>query len=71
MPIGKVLLFVGLAIAAVGAVLWKMPALFSWFGKLPGDFHYEKEGVSIHFPFASMIVISVVLSLLLSLLGRR
>jgi hypothetical protein len=71
MQIGKVLLVLGLAVAILGALLWRAPWLFSWFGRLPGDFHYEKNGVSVHVPIATMIVISVVLTLLLNLCVRR
>lgn len=68
---GKALLIAGLAIALLGALLWKAPKLFSWFGRLPGDVHYEHGGTSVHFPVVTMIVVSVVLTLLLNLLMRR
>lgn len=71
MPLGKVLIVVGLGLALVGAVLSWAPGLLSWFGRLPGDIHYEKDGVSVHFPVVTMLVISVVLTLLMNLLFRR
>ena len=42
----------------------------SWFGRLPGDIRIERENVRFYFPIASMIIISVVLSLIFYLLGR-
>ena len=57
--------------AVIGALLWRMPRLFSWFGRLPGDIHYESGNTSFHFPVVTMIVVSVVLTLLLNLLLRR
>jgi len=68
---GKALLFAGLAIALLGALLWRAPGLFSWFGKLPGDIRYESGNTSFHFPIVTMIIISVVLSILLNLVLRR
>ena len=42
----------------------------SWFGRLPGDIRIERENVRFYFPIASMIIISVVLTLIFYLLGR-
>jgi Protein of unknown function (DUF2905) len=68
---GKALLFAGLALAVIGAILWRAPRLFSWFGRLPGDINITRGNASFHFPVVTMIVISIVLSLLLNLLLRR
>ena len=71
MPIGKMLLILGLAIMAIGAILTWVPGLLSWFGKLPGDIRIEKEGPGFYFPVVSMIIVSVVLSILANLFFRR
>jgi membrane protein implicated in regulation of membrane protease activity len=42
----------------------------SWFGRLPGDIRIERENMRFYFPIASMIIISVVLTLIFYLLGR-
>ena len=67
MPLGKALLIFGLVVAAVGAVLTWAPWLLGWFGKLPGDIRYEREGAGFYFPVVSMIIISIVLSVTISL----
>lgn len=67
--IGRVLLVVGLLIAAVGllAVLgWRIP-----FGGLPGDIRIEGQNGTIVIPLATMIVISIVLTIVLNVLLRR
>jgi hypothetical protein len=67
--IGRVLLVVGLVIAAVGllSVLgWRIP-----FGSLPGDIRIEGQNGTIVIPVATMIVISIVLTIVLNLLVRR
>lgn len=70
MPLGKALLIFGLVVAAVGAVPTWAPWLLGWFGKLPGDIRYEREGAGFYFPVVSMIIISIVLSVLMNLLRR-
>jgi uncharacterized membrane-anchored protein YitT (DUF2179 family) len=71
MPIGKMLLIVGLVIMAIGAILTWVPGLLSWIGKLPGDVRIEREGSGFYFPIVSMIIISIVLTILANLLFRR
>ena len=61
MLLGIVLLLVGLAMKS---------GLLGWFGALPGDIAIKRDGFRFYLPIASMIVISVVLSLLFSLKRR-
>lgn len=71
MPIGKALIYVGLAACGVGLILTYMPGLFGWFGKLPGDIRIQGKGRYVFIPITSMIVSSVVLSLMVNWLFRR
>lgn len=71
MPVGKMLLVLGLVITVVGAILTWAPGLLNWFGKLPGDVRIEKEGSGFYFPVVSMIIVSIVLSILMNLFFRR
>jgi uncharacterized protein HemY len=43
---------------------------FGWFGRLPGDIRIERDATRIYIPFASMILISVVLNLVFYLIRR-
>jgi len=65
---GLTLVLVGVGIIVVGLLVWA--GAFSWFGRLPGDIRIERETVRVYFPFASMLVISLVLSLLFYLFRR-
>ena len=70
--LGKTLLVLGAAIAALGGLLVladRFPGLR--IGRLPGDISVERDGFRLYFPLATSIVISVVLSLLLWLFGRK
>ena len=67
---GKVLIVVGLVAVLVGLLVQLAPQSFSWFGKLPGDFRYEKGNMKFFFPITTMILLSLGISLLLKLFGR-
>lgn len=59
--LGKVLIFLGLALAAVGLLLtwFPLPRL----GRLPGDLHIRRENWSLHFPVVTCLLVSVALTL--------
>ena len=40
-----------------------------WFGRLPGDIRYEGRRTRVYAPLASMLLLSLVLSLVMYLLG--
>ena len=64
---GKLLVIVGLVIAAVGLLMmWGVP-----FGRLPGDMSYRRDNFSFHFPLATSIILSIILTLLLNFFLRR
>ena len=65
---GKLLLVVGLVIAAVGGLLIVGRRL--GLGQLSGDVSVSTGSVSLVFPIVTCIVISVVLTILLNVLLR-
>ena len=65
---GTVLIVVGLGLAVVGLLV--SLGGFGWFGRLPGDIRIERDTMRIYIPFASMILISVVLNLIFYLVRR-
>jgi hypothetical protein len=66
---GKLLVVTGLAVAAIGALLWSGLGR-GWLGRLPGDIHYSRDHFSFHFPVVTCLLISVILTLLLWLFRR-
>ena len=63
---GRLLVFLGLGIAAPGLlVLAGVP-----FGRLPGDFMIRRGGFSFYFPLTTSVVLSLLLTLALSLFRR-
>ena len=67
--LGKFLVVAGLAIAAVGLLLWSGIGK-SWLGRLPGDIHYTRGNFSFSFPIVTCLILSAVLSLLLWLFRK-
>jgi hypothetical protein len=67
--LGRLLMFLGGMLFIVGLVLTfagRIPGL----GQLPGDIAIERENFRFYAPFGTMIVLSIVLSLLLTVVGR-
>ncbi|HWU38237.1 MAG TPA: DUF2905 domain-containing protein [Candidatus Acidoferrum sp.] len=68
--LAKILIVFGVVIALVGGLLLllgKIPFL----GRLPGDIVIRRDNWSFYFPLTTSIVISILLTLLLALFGRR
>ena len=68
--IGKWIFIAGLALAALGGLVWLVGRTGLPLGRLPGDIRIEREGFSFYFPLATSILISVGLTILLNLLAR-
>ena len=67
--LGRILLVIGLILVVVGglaALGVRLP-----FGRLPGDIAIEGERGGLYIPIASMIVISVILTVVVNLFLRR
>jgi hypothetical protein len=58
----------GFALIVIGVLLYFVPGLFSWFGRLPGDIRIEKENSRVYFPITTMIVISVILTIVINVI---
>lgn len=65
---GKLLLIGGGLIAVVGLLLLMAGRL--GLGRLPGDIIIERENFAFYFPLATMLILSVILTVVLNLLRR-
>ena len=68
--LGKSLVVIGLLIALIGVVLLLVGRV-PWLGRLPGDIYIQRGNWSFYFPVVTSIVVSVLLTLLFWLFGRR
>jgi len=69
--LAKVFIIGGIVLLLIGLALQFAPGLLSWFGRLPGDIHIERDGTRIFIPITSMILVSLLLTLVVNLLFRR
>jgi len=68
---GRLLVVAGFLLAAVGVLLMLGDKLPFRIGRLPGDIVWKGKNSTFYFPLMTSIVVSVVLSLVMWLIGRR
>uniref|UniRef100_A0A7C2WIC5 DUF2905 domain-containing protein n=1 Tax=Thermorudis sp. TaxID=1969470 RepID=A0A7C2WIC5_9BACT len=61
--LGVVLVVVGLLLLLAGRV--------PYLGRLPGDIIYRRDNVTIYIPLATMLLLSILLTIVLNLFFRR
>jgi len=66
---GKLLVVVGLLLAAVGAVIWFFPKI-PYIGRLPGDILIRKKNFTFYFPLGTLLLLNLVLFLIFKLLKK-
>ena len=72
--LGKLLIGFGVVMIVLGGIfllLGNLSGKVPWIGRLPGDIHIERGNWSFYFPLATSIILSIILTLLFSLFGRR
>ena len=69
---GKILITIGIVFLALGALLLLSDRFsFLRIGRLPGDIIYRRGNFTFYFPIVTSILISIVLTLLFWVFGRR
>jgi hypothetical protein len=66
--IGLLIIVGGSCLIVIGFLVYS--GGLNWFGKLPGDIHYEGERTQLYVPIVSMLLVSLALSLIFYLLRR-
>jgi Protein of unknown function (DUF2905) len=68
--LGRALLVLGVVVALVGLALMLSDRI-PWIGRLPGDIHVRRGHWSLYVPLGTSVLLSLVLTLILWLIGRR
>jgi hypothetical protein len=68
---GRMLILMGGIIVVIGLLMTFGSRLPFRIGRLPLDFHIQRDNFSFYFPLGTSIVVSIVLSLVFALLNRR
>ena len=72
--LGKILLGFGLLMVILGVVLLvggNLSGKVPWLGRLPGDIYIQRDNWKFYLPLTTSILISIILTLIFSLFGRR
>jgi len=68
--IGRLFILFGIVLLTIGIALVVLPKV-PFLGKLPGDIFIQKDNMTFYFPIATSILISIILTIVLHLFGRR
>jgi hypothetical protein len=68
--LGKWIVAAGVLLVAVGGLLWLLGKTGLPLGRLPGDIHIQRVGVSCYFPIVTMMILSIVLTVVLNIIIR-
>lgn len=71
MNLGRLLIYAGVALIGLGAVVLLLSRLNLPFGRLPGDFVWRGKSTTVYFPWVTCLVLSLLGTLILWLLNRR
>lgn len=70
MDIGKILIYLGIALIALGTVFIIINKIFP-IGNLSGDLHWQWGETKVYFPVASCLAVSVIATVLINLFFKR
>lgn len=67
---GKYILIAGIFIVIAGVLIYFFHDYFKWIGRLPGDIRIEKGNFHFYFPWVTMILLSIVITVIISIFKR-
>ncbi len=67
--LAMIVIFAGVILVITGAIMLAA-SRWQWVGHLPGDINLRGKNWSFHFPLATCVVISIILTVLLNLIAR-
>lgn len=68
--IGRFIVIIGIVLVAIGGILM-LSGKIPWLGRLPGDIIIHRKNFTLYFPIATSILLSIIITLILWLIGRR
>ena len=67
---GKYILLIGSALVIVGILVYFFHDYLRWIGRLPGDIRIERENFRFYFPLATMVLISLLVTIIIQIIKR-
>lgn len=68
--IGRWLVFFGLGMAFIGAILWLVGRYFPNLSQFPGTIRIQGSGFTCVFPLLASIILSILLTIVLNVISR-
>lgn len=69
-PMARIIIAVGIGMVILGLLMLGVGRIFP-LGRLPGDILFQKGNFTVYIPLASMLIISLLLTLVLNWFTRR
>ncbi len=67
---GKWIMLIGAGLVLTGLFIYFFHDKLHWIGQLPGDIRIERENFRFYFPFTTMILLSILLTIVIRLINR-
>lgn len=67
---GKYLILAGMVIIICGIIVYFFPGFLKWPGRLPGDVRVERKNFHFYFPFVTMLIISLLITIILNFIKK-
>ena len=67
---GRIVFIVGMVMVVAGGLLWLLGKSGLPLGRLPGDLRFEGQNLSCYAPVATMILLSILLTVVLNIVIR-
>ena len=68
--IGRLLVGVGILILVLGLIFVFFGDKLGWLGNLPGDLRFERGNTRVYIPIATMILLSILLTLIINIFRK-
>lgn len=68
--VGRLLIILGAILIVVGGLM-VLGGKIPFIGRLPGDIIIQRKNFTLYFPIATSIIISIILTVLFYILGRK
>ncbi len=69
-PLVRIFFLLGLIFLVIGSIIYLVERLGIPIGRLPGDIRIQRGNLTCFFPLATMIILSIALTVLLNLILR-
>jgi hypothetical protein len=67
---GKYIILAGGVLILIGILIYFFYDKLHWIGHLPGDVRIERKNFRFYFPFTTMIVFSILITIILKIIRR-